>query len=86
MIVNVTELPANNASDRVDVGTQISEGENGSTVRLNSTLYGRAYAEHSSYQTGGAVYSTGSGIMDLPDPEAYYKKLPDLRIIPFTTC
>ena len=41
LIVNGTELPANNASDRVDAGTLLTVGLNTLTIRLHSTLYGR---------------------------------------------
>ena len=41
LIVNGTELPANNASDRVDVGRLLTAGQNTLTLRLNTTLYGR---------------------------------------------
>ncbi len=84
VIVNGTKLPANNASDRVDAGSLITKGENEITVRLNSTLYGRTYAEHSGYQDAGAVYGMGPGISDAPDPDAYDNGLLGVRIIPYT--
>lgn len=62
LIVNGTELPANNASDRVDVGTLLTAGQNTLTIRLNSTLYGRTYFEHSGYLDNGAVYGMGEGV------------------------
>ena len=83
VIVNGTELPANNAPDRVDAGSLISEGENEITIRLNSTLYGMTFAEHIGYQSGSAVYGMGPGIMDAPDPDAYYNGLLGVRIIPY---
>ena len=61
VIVNGTELPANNASDRVDVGTLLKMGENTITIRLHSTLYGRTYAEHSGYQDNRVEYGMGKG-------------------------
>ena len=61
VIVNGTELPANNALDREDAGKLISEEENEITIRLNSTLYGRTYAEHSGYQSEGAFCGMGPG-------------------------
>lgn len=84
VIVNGTELPANNASDRVDVGALIHEGRNEITVRLNSTLYGRTYVEHSGYQEAGAAYGMNLRFMAPLDPEAYYNGLLGVRIIPYT--
>ena len=83
VIVNGTELPANNASDRVDVGTLIHEGRNELRVRLNSTLYGRTFVEHSGYQEAGAAYGMSPGFMAPSDPEAYYNGLLGVRIIPY---
>lgn len=83
-IVNGTELPANNAGDRVDVEELISDRENVITVMLNSTLYGRTYAEHSGYQAGGENYGMEPGLLDPLDPEAYFNGLPGVRIIPYT--
>ena len=83
VIVNGTELPANNASDRVDVGTLIHEGRNEITVRLHTSLYGRTYAEHSGYQKAGAGFGM-SPVMFAPlNPEAYYNGLLGVRIIPY---
>ena len=83
VIVNGTELPANNASDRVDVGTLIHEGRNELRVRLNSTLYGRTFIEHSGYQAAGAAYGMSPDIMAPSDPKAYYNGLLGVRIIPY---
>ena len=83
VIVNGTELPANNASDRVDVGALIHEGRNEITVRLHSTLYGRTYVEHSGYQEAGADYGMSPDILSPVDPEAYYNGLLGVRIIPY---
>ena len=82
-IVNGTELPANNASDRVDVGTQLTVGQNTLTIRLNSTLYGRTYFEHSGYLDKGAVYGMGEGVLDPPVPGTYYNGLLGVSIIPY---
>ena len=82
--VNGTELTANNASDRVDVGAQIKEGPNEITVRLNSTLYGRTYEEHSGYQAAGTDYGMNLGFMAPLDPEAYYNGLLGVKIIPYS--
>ena len=79
-----TELTANNASDRVDVGALITEGQNEITVRLNSTLYGRTYVEHSGYQAAGADYGMNLGFMAPLDPEAYYNGLLGVKIIPYS--
>ena len=83
VIVNGTELPANNASDRVDVGAMIHEGQNELTIRLNSTLYGRTFIEHSGYQSAGTAYGMNPGFMAPLDPEAYYNGLLAVRIIPY---
>ena len=66
LIVNGTELPANNASDRIDAGTLLTSGLNTLTLRLNSTLYGRTYFEHSGYLDKGAVYGIGAGALNPP--------------------
>lgn len=84
VIVNGTELPANNASDRVDVGAMIHEGQNELTIRLNSTLYGRTYIEHSGYQASGAEYGMNPWFMGPTDPEAYYNGLLGVMIIPYS--
>lgn len=84
VIINGSELPANNASDRLDAGRLITEGRNTITVRLNSTLYGRTYAEHSGYQDAGRVYGMGPGVLDSPDPGAYCNGLLGVRIIPYS--
>ena len=83
VIVNGTELPANNASDRVDVGALIHEGQNEVRIRLNSTLYGRTFIEHSGYQAAGTAYGMNPGFMASLDPEAYYNGLLAVRIIPY---
>ena len=83
VIVNGTELPANNASDRVDVGTLLKMGENSITIRLHSTLYGRTYAEHSGYQDKGVEYGMGKGVLDPPEPSAYYNGLLRVRVVPY---
>ena len=82
--MNDTELAVNNASDRVEVGALITEGQNQMTVRLNSTLYGRTYVEHSGYQEAGADYGMSRGLRDSPDPEAYYNGLLGVKIIPYS--
>ena len=83
LIVNGTELPANNASDRVDAGTLLTVGQNTLTIRLHSTLYGRTYFEHSGYQGRGAVYGMGEGVLDQPVPGTYYNGLLGVSIIPY---
>ena len=62
----------------------ITEGQNQITVRLNSTLYGRTYVEHSGYQEAGAGYGMNLGFRDPPDPEAYYNGLLGVKIIPYS--
>lgn len=81
--VNGTELPANNASNRVDAGTLLTVGQNTLTIRLHSTLYGRTYFEHSGYQDRGAVYGMGEGVLDQPVPGTYYNGLLGVSIIPY---
>jgi hypothetical protein len=83
LIVNGTELPSNNASDRVDAGTLLTVGQNTLTIRLNSTLYGRTYFEHSGYQDRGAVYGMGEGVLDQPVSGTYYNGLLGVSIIPY---
>ena len=83
LIVNGTELPANNASDRVDAGTLLNAGQNTLSIRLHSTLYGRTYFEHSGYLDRGAVYGMGEGVLDPPVPGTYYNGLLSVSIIPY---
>ena len=83
LIVNGTELPANNASDRIDAGTLLTSGLNTLTLRLNSTLYGRTYFEHSGYLDKGAVYGMGEGVLNPPVPGTYYNGLLGVSIIPY---
>ena len=83
LIVNGTELPANNASDRVDAGTLLTAGQNTLTIRLNSTLYGRTYFEHSGYQDRGVIYGMGEGVLNPPVPGTYYNGLLSVSIIPY---
>ena len=83
LIVNGTELPANNASDRVDVGKLLTVGQNTLTIRLNSTLYGRTYFEHSGYMDRGAVFGMGEGVLNPPVPGTYYNGLLGVSIIPY---
>ena len=83
VIVNGTELPANNASDRVDAGTLIHAGRNEITVRLHTTLYGRTYAEHSGYQEAGAAFGMSPVMFAPSDPEAYFNGLLGVSIIPY---
>ena len=83
VIVNGAELPANNASDRVDVGALIHEGRNELTIRLHTTLYGRTYAEHSGYREAGAEYGMNPVMFAPLDPEAYFNGLLGVRIIPY---
>ena len=83
LIVNGTELPANNASDRVDAGTLLTVGQNTLTIRLNSTLYGRTYFEHSGYRDKSVVYGMGEGVLDSPVSGTYYNGLLGVSIIPY---
>ena len=83
LIVNGTELPANNASDRIDAGTLLTTGLNTLTLRLNSTLYGRTYFEHSGYLDRGAVFGMGEGVLNPPVPGTYYNGLLGVSIIPY---
>ena len=83
LIVNGTELPANNASDRIDAGTLLTAGRNTLTIRLHSTLYGRTYFEHSGYQDRGAVFGMGEGVLDAPVPGTYNNGLLGVSIIPY---
>ena len=83
LIVNGTELPANNASDRIDAGTLLTTGQNTLTLRLNSTLYGRTYFEHSGYLDKGAVFGMGEGVLDPPVPGTYYNGLLGVSVIPY---
>ena len=81
--VNGTEVPAYNASDRVDVGTLLTAGQNTLTIRLHSTLYGRTYFEHSGYRDKGAVFGMGDGVLDPPVPGTYFNGLSGVSIIPY---
>ncbi len=83
LIVNGTELPANNASDRVDVGKLLTVGQNTLTIRLNSTLYGRTYFKHSGYLDKGAIFGMGEGVLDTPVPGTYHNGLLGVSIIPY---
>ena len=83
LIVNGTEMPANNASDRIDAGTLFTVGQNTLTIRLNSTLYGRTYFEHSGYLDRGAVFGMGEGVLDTPVPGTYYNGLLGVSIVPY---
>ena len=83
LVVNGTELPANNASDRVDAGTLLTAGTNTLVIRLHSTLYGRTYFEHSGYRDRGAVFGMGEGVLDPPVPGTYYNGLLGVSIIPY---
>ena len=55
--------------DSIDAGTLLTVGQNTLTIRLNSTLYGRTYCEHSGYQDRDAVYGMGEGVLDQPAQE-----------------
>ena len=59
-------------------------GKNKITIRLNSTLYGRTYAEHSGYRSAGAEYGMNPAFMAPLDPDAYYNGLLGVKIIPYT--
>lgn len=83
LIVNGTELPANNASDRIDAGTLLTVGQNTLSIRLNSTLYGRTYFEHSGYLDKVAVFGMGEGVLNPPVPGTYYNGLLGVSIIPY---
>lgn len=83
LTVNGTELPANNASDRVDVGRLLTAGQNTLTLRLNTTLYGRTYYEHSGYRDRGAPFGMGEGVLSLPDAGTYFNGLLGVSIIPY---
>ena len=83
LIINGTELPANNASDRVDVGTLLTAGQNTLTIRLHSTLYGRTYLEHSGYLDKGVDFGMGESVLDSPVPGTYYNGLLGVSIIPY---
>lgn len=83
LIVNDTELPANNASDRVDVDRLLAAGPNTLTLRLNTTLYGRTYYEHSGYRDRGAPFGMGEGVLSPPDAGTYFNGLQGVSIIPY---
>lgn len=58
--------------------------DNGTVItRFHSTLYGRTYVEHSGYLDKGVEYGMGKGIMDAPDPDAYYNGLLMVNVIPY---
>jgi len=54
------------------------------TVRLNTTLYGSTYVEHSGYQAAGADYGMNLSFIGPLDPEAYYNGLLGVKIIPYS--
>ena len=66
-----------------DVGTLLTVGQNTLTIRLNSTLYGRTYFEHSGYRDRGVVYGMGEGVLDSPVPGTYFNGLLGVSIIPY---
>ena len=72
-----------NASDRIDAGKLLTTGQNTLTLRLNSTLYGRTYFEHSGYLDRGAVFGMGEGVLIPPVPGTYYNGLLGVSIIPY---
>lgn len=80
--VNGTTLPANNASDRVDLGGLLVPGENTITVKLDTTLYGRFFVENSGY--ANADFGMGGGFMQPADPDAYYNGLLTAVLVPYT--
>ncbi|MCL2165145.1 MAG: EF-hand domain-containing protein, partial [Oscillospiraceae bacterium] len=49
----------NNATDRLDLGGYLKPGLNTLTIKLNSTLYGRAHLEHHLYNYGTAAFTAG---------------------------
>lgn len=65
-------------------GLRSGPSQNKITVRLNSTLYGRTYVEHSGYREAGADYGMNPGFRTPPDPEAYYNGLLGVKIIPYS--
>lgn len=43
------KFTANNASDRVDLGSALKTGENTIVIKLTTALYGRAFVENHMY-------------------------------------
>ena len=69
--------------DRVDVGRLLAAGKNTLTIRLNTTLYGRTYYEHSGYRDRGAPFGMGEGVLSPPDAGTYFNGLQGVSIIPY---
>lgn len=69
--------------DRVDVGRLLTAGQNTLTIRLNTTLYGRTYYEHSGYRDRGAPFGMGGGVLSPPDAGTYFNGLLSVSIIPY---
>jgi hypothetical protein len=80
--INGTAIPANNASDRVDLGGLVMPGENTITVKLTTSLYGRMFVENSGY--ANSEYGMGGGFMAPVDPESYYNGLLSAKLVPYT--
>jgi len=73
-IVNGVTIPfANNASDRVDLGGYLKPGENTITIKLNTTLYGRAFLEHHLYNYGSGTFAA-----------TYFNGLQSVKLTPYT--
>ena len=69
--------------DRVDVGRLLTAGQNTLTIRLNTTLYGRTYYEHSGYRDRGAPFGMGESVLSPPDAGTYFNGLLGVSIIPY---
>jgi hypothetical protein len=73
-IVNGVTIPnVDNASDRIDLGGYLQPGQNTITIKLNSTLYGRAHLEHHLYNYGAATFAA-----------AYTNGLRTVTLTPYT--
>lgn len=82
IIVNGVSITPNNASDHVDIGNLLVDGENTITIKLHTSLYGRMYVENSGY--AGTDFGMGSTFMGAIEPDSYYNGLLSVKIIPYT--
>ncbi len=82
VVINGTEVPVNNVSDRMDLGGYLVSGENTLTVKISTTLYARMYAENSGY--ADAEFGMSVGFMGQADPDAFYNGLLSAVVTPYT--
>ncbi|MDR1158296.1 MAG: hypothetical protein LBK75_08375 [Oscillospiraceae bacterium] len=83
--VNGYTFPANNASDRLDIGGALVPGANTIAIKLSTTLFARTFLENSGYaDNNGTVEPAVSGGFGGGGATPYMNGLRTVKLTPYT--